>query len=99
MKSFTTDPLDLMCFGMGSEFDAKSVQSFLHLKFDEVYRITEGIPTAVHLEDAMPDSLIESLQEIALNLGFGAYSNFFNAFNKMTKLTPEKYRLQNQPIK
>jgi AraC-like DNA-binding protein/galactitol-specific phosphotransferase system IIB component len=41
----------------------------------------------------------ESLQEIALNLGFGAYSNFFNAFKKMTKLTPEKYRLQNQPIK
>lgn len=41
----------------------------------------------------------ESLQEIALNLGFGAYSNFFNAFKKITKMTPEKYRLQHQSIK
>jgi hypothetical protein len=72
MKSFTTDPLDLMCFGMGSAFDAKSVQSFLNLKLDEVYRITEGIPTAVHLEDAMPDSLIESLQEIAIAINWVA---------------------------
>jgi hypothetical protein len=55
MKSFTTDPLDLMCFGMGSAFDAKSVQSFLNLKLDEVYRISEGIPTAVRLEDAMTE--------------------------------------------
>lgn len=41
----------------------------------------------------------ESLQEIALNLGFGAYSNFFNAFKKITKMTPEKFRLQHQSIK
>lgn len=48
------------------------------------------------------DKLIESdesLHEIALNLGFGAYSNFFNAFKKMTKMTPEKYRLQHRKIK
>lgn len=40
----------------------------------------------------------DSLQEIALNLGFGAYSNFFNAFKKNTKMTPEKYRLTHQKI-
>ena len=41
----------------------------------------------------------ESLHEIALNLGFFAYSNFFNAFKKITKTTPEKYRLHHQKMK
>jgi YesN/AraC family two-component response regulator len=41
----------------------------------------------------------ESLHEIARNLGFGAYSNFFNAFKKITKTTPEKFRLHHQKIK
>lgn len=41
----------------------------------------------------------ESLNDIALSLGFGAYSNFFNAFKKLTKQTPEKYRMLNQTLK
>ena len=51
-----------------------------------------------HAKNQLIDS-DESLQEIAINLGFGAYSNFFNAFKKITKMTPEKYRLMHQSIK
>jgi len=51
-----------------------------------------------HAKNKLIDS-DESLHEIALNLGFFAYSNFFNAFKKITKTTPEKYRLHHQKMK
>jgi AraC-like DNA-binding protein len=41
----------------------------------------------------------DSLQDLAQDLGFGAYSNFYNAFKKMTKSTPEKFRLNHQKLK
>lgn len=53
-------------------------------------KIEHAIQLLVHTD--------ESLQDIAFNLGFGAYSNFFNAFKKNTKMTPEKYRLTHQKI-
>jgi AraC-like DNA-binding protein/galactitol-specific phosphotransferase system IIB component len=41
----------------------------------------------------------DSLQDLAQDLGFGAYSNFYNAFKKMTNSTPEKFRLNHQKLK
>jgi hypothetical protein len=62
---FDTVPPDLMGFGLGSSFNAKSVQSFLSLKEEEVSRIADMAPKSVRFDDAMPVSVRERLQEIA----------------------------------
>jgi len=62
---FDTVPPDLMGFGLGSSFDAKSVQSFLSLEEEEVSRIADVSPKSVRFDDAMPVPIRERLQEIA----------------------------------
>ena len=62
---FDTVPPDLMGFGLGSSFDAKSVQSFLSLKKEDVSRIADVSPKSVRFDDAMPVPIRERLQEIA----------------------------------
>jgi hypothetical protein len=62
---FDTVPPDLMGFGLGSSFDAKSVQSFLSLKKEDVSRIADVSPKSVRFDDAMPVPVRERLQEIA----------------------------------
>jgi hypothetical protein len=62
---FDTVPPDLMGFGLGSSFDAKSVQSFLSLKEEDVSRIADVSPKSVRFDDAMPVPIRERLQEIA----------------------------------
>jgi hypothetical protein len=62
---FDTVPPDLMGFGLGSSFDAKSVQSFLILKKEDVSRIADVSPKSVRFDDAMPVPIRERLQEIA----------------------------------
>lgn len=62
---FDTVPPDLMGFGLGSSFDAKSVQSFLSLKEEDVSRIADVPPKSVRFDDAMPVPIRERLQEIA----------------------------------
>jgi hypothetical protein len=62
---FDTVPPDLMGFGLGSSFDAKSVQSFLSLKKEDVSRIADVSPKSVRFDDAMPEPVRERLQEIA----------------------------------
>jgi hypothetical protein len=62
---FDTVPPDLMGFGLGSSFDAKSVQSFLSLKEEDVSRIADMAPKSVRFDDDMPVSVRERLQEIA----------------------------------
>jgi hypothetical protein len=62
---FDTVPPDLMGFGLGSSFDAKSVQSFLSLKEEDVSRIADVSPKSVRFDDAMPVPVRERLQEIA----------------------------------
>jgi hypothetical protein len=62
---FDTVPPDLIGFGLGSSFNAKSVQSFLSLKEEEVSRIADMAPKSVRFDDAMPVSVRERLQEIA----------------------------------
>lgn len=41
----------------------------------------------------------ESLQSIADDFGFSSYSNFCNAFKKVTNVTPENYRFAKQSLK
>jgi hypothetical protein len=62
---FDTVPPDLMGFGLGSSFNAKSVQSFLSLKKEDVSRIADVSPKSVRFDDAMPVPVRERLQEIA----------------------------------
>jgi hypothetical protein len=62
---FDTVPPDLMGFGLGSSFNAKSVQSFLSLKKKEVSHIADVSPKSVRFDDAMPVPVRERLQEIA----------------------------------
>ena len=62
---FDTVPPDLMGFGLGSSFDAKSVQSFLSLKKEDVSHIAYVSPKSVRFDDAMPVPVRERLQEIA----------------------------------
>jgi hypothetical protein len=62
---FDTVPPDLMGFGLGSSFDAKSVQSFLSLKKEDVSRIADVSPKSMRFDDAMPVPVRERLQEIA----------------------------------
>jgi hypothetical protein len=62
---FDSVPPDLMGFGLGSSFDAKSVQSFLSLKEEDVSRIADVSPKSVRFDDAMPVPIRERLQEIA----------------------------------
>jgi hypothetical protein len=54
-----------MGFGLGSSFDAKSVQSFLSLKKEDVSRIADVSPKSVRFDDAMPVPVRERFQEIA----------------------------------
>ena len=62
---FDTIPPDLMGFGLGSSFNAKSVQSFLSLKKEDVSHIAYVSPKSVRFDDAMPVPVRERLQEIA----------------------------------
>jgi len=62
---FDTVPPDLMGFGLGSSFNAKSVQSFLSLKKEDVSHIAYVSPKSVRFDDAMPVPVRERLQEIA----------------------------------
>jgi len=62
---FDTVPPDLMGFGLGSSFNAKSVQSFLSLKEEDVSRIADVSPKSVRFDDARPVPIRERLQEIA----------------------------------
>lgn len=62
---FDTAPPDLMGFGLGSSFNAKSVQSFLSLKKEDVSHIADVSPKSVRFDDAMPVPVRERLQEIA----------------------------------
>lgn len=62
---FDTVPPDLMGFGLGSSFNAKSVQSFLSLKKEDVSHIADVSPKSVRFDDAMPVPVRERLQEIA----------------------------------
>jgi len=69
---FDTVPPDLMGFGLGSSFNAKSVQSFLSLKKEEVSRIADVSPKSVRFDEAMPEPVRESLQEIAITINLVA---------------------------
>jgi hypothetical protein len=69
---FDTVPPDLMGFGLGSSFNAKSVQSFLSLKKEEVSRIADVSPKSVRFDEAMPEPVRERLQEIAITINLVA---------------------------
>ena len=69
---FDTVPPDLMGFGLGSSFNAKSVQSFLSLKEEEVSRIADMAPKSVRFDDAMPVPVRERLQDIAITINLVA---------------------------
>lgn len=69
---FDTVPPDLMGFGLGSSFNAKSVQAFLGLKKEEVSRIADVSTKSVRFDDAMPESVRERLQEIAITINLVA---------------------------
>jgi hypothetical protein len=69
---FDTVPPDSMGFGLGSSFNAKSVQSFLSLKKEEVSRIADVSPKSVRFDDAMPEPVRERLQEIAVTINLVA---------------------------
>lgn len=69
---FDTVPPDLMGFGLGSSFNAKSVQTFLSLKKEEVSRIADVSPKSVRFDDAMPEPVRERLQEIAITINLVA---------------------------
>lgn len=69
---FDTVPPDLMGFGLGSSFDAKSVQSFLSLKEEEVSRIADMASKSVRFDDDMPVSVRERLQDIAITINLVA---------------------------
>jgi len=69
---FDTVPPDLMGFGLGSSFNAKSVQSFLGLKKEEVSRIADVSPKSVRFDEAMPEPVRERLQEIAITINWVA---------------------------
>ena len=62
---FDTAHPDLMGFGLGSSFNAKSVQSFLSLKKEDVSHIADVSPKSVRFDDAKPVPVRERLQEIA----------------------------------
>jgi hypothetical protein len=62
---FDTVPPDLMGSGLGSSFNAKSVQSFLSLKKEDVSHIADVSPKSVRFDDAKPVPVRERLQEIA----------------------------------
>ena len=69
---FDTVPPDLMGFGMGSSFKAKSVQTFLGLKKEEVSRIADVSPKSVRFDDAMPGTVRDRLEEIAITVNIVA---------------------------
>ena len=69
---FDTIPPDLMGFGLGSSFNAKSVQTFLSLKKEEVSRIADVSPKSVRFDEAMPEPVRERLQEIAITINLVA---------------------------
>lgn len=69
---FDTVPPDLMGFGLGSSFNAKSVQTFLSLKKEEVSRIADVSPKSVRFDEAMPEPVRERLEEIAITINLVA---------------------------
>jgi predicted nucleotidyltransferase len=69
---FDTVPPDLMGFGLGSSFNAKSVQSFLSLKKEDVSRIADVSPKSVRFYEAMPEPVRERLQEMAITINWVA---------------------------
>ena len=69
---FDTVPPDLMGFGLGASFNAKSVQTFLSLKKEEVSRIADVSPKSVRFDDAMPEPVRERLQEIGITINLVA---------------------------
>jgi hypothetical protein len=58
---FDMVPPDLMGFGLGSSFNAKSVQSLLSLKKEDVSHIADVSPKSVRFDDAMPVPVRERL--------------------------------------
>lgn len=69
---FDTVPPDLMGFGLGTSFNAKSVQAFLSLKKEELARISAVSPKSVRFDGAMPDPVRERLQDIAISINWVA---------------------------
>lgn len=69
---FDTIAPDLIGFGLGSTFKAKSVQTFLGLKKEEVARIADVSLKSVRFDDAMPEPVRECLQEIAISINWVA---------------------------
>ncbi len=69
---FDTVPPDLMGFGLGASFNAKSVQTFLGLKKEEVSRVAGVSPKSVRFDSAMPEPVRERLQEIAIAINWVA---------------------------
>lgn len=69
---FDTVPPDSMGFGLGASFRAKSVQSFLGLKKEDVSRLADVSPKSVRFDDAMPEPVRERLQEMAVAINWVA---------------------------
>ncbi len=69
---FDTVPPDLMGFGLGASFNAKSVQTFLSLKKEEVSRIADVSPKSVRFDAAMPEPVRQRLQDMAIAINWVA---------------------------
>ena len=69
---FDTVPTDVMGFGLGALFNAKAVQAFLGLNKEDVSRLADVSPKSVRFDHAMPDTVRQRLQEIAITINLAA---------------------------
>jgi len=72
LSLFDSVPEDYMHFGVGDQFRAKEVQSFLGLKKEEVSRIAAVSPKSVRFDEGMPEPVRERLEEIAQTINMVA---------------------------
>ena len=61
-----------MGFGLGALFNAKAVQTFLGLSKEDISRLADVSPKSVRFDHAMPDTVRQRLQEIAITINLVA---------------------------
>lgn len=72
LSLFETVSTDYLGFGIGSQFKAKEVQSFLELKREDVAHLAAVSSKSVSFDNAMPEQVRQRLEEIAITINMVA---------------------------